>query len=116
MTIVEGEQLTPARSPDREIGQAAAADLMSDVLAFAKPNCLLITGLANAQAVRTAELADVAAIVLVRGKRPEVDALALARERGIPMVASPCTMFDMCGRLYVAGLVGCDTEPRTKLV
>lgn len=93
-----------------DIRYAASADLMSDVLAFAKPRSLLITGLANAQVIRTAEMADIAAVLIVRGKRPEQAAIALAEEKDIPLIVSPYTMFELCGRLYQAGMVGCDAD------
>lgn len=107
ISVVEGTVLTPGNHLDRDITCACGADLMSDVLAFAEPHALLLTGLANAQVVRTAEMADIAAIVLVRGKQPDPDALALATEKNIPLIASPCALFEMCGRLYQAGMVGC---------
>lgn len=106
--IVEGTVLTKRPNLDLEISCAAGADLMSDVLAFAKPNALLLTGLVNPQVIRTAEMADIAAIVFVRGKIPGPDTVELAEERGVPLVASPYTMFEMCGRLYESGMGSCD--------
>jgi predicted transcriptional regulator len=106
--IVEGKVLTDSIDPDMQISCAAGADLMSDVLAFAKPNALLLTGLVNPQVVRTAEMADIAAIVFVRGKTPGPETVALAKERRIPLIASPYTLFEMCGRLFEAGMASCD--------
>ena len=37
-------------------------------------------------------------------KEPLADALALAREIGLPMLKTPYTMFEACARLYTAGL------------
>ena len=54
----------------REIKGGCGADLMSDVLASIQPEAVLLTGLCNPQVVRTAMMADVSAIVLVRGKTP----------------------------------------------
>ena len=81
---------------------------MSDVLSFVKSGSLLLTGLTNPQVVRTAEVADVAAIVFVRGKRPPPETIELAKEKGIPLVAAPYTLFEMCGRLYKHGMASCD--------
>ncbi len=77
---------------------------MSDVLAYTKPGCLLVTGLMNPQSIRTAEVADLSAIVFVRGKSPEPDTIDLAEEIGIPLIGSRYGMYEMCGRLYQAGL------------
>jgi predicted transcriptional regulator len=91
---------------DTEVLVACGSDLMSDVLAFIKPGALLLTGLATAQSVRTADVADSKAVVYVRGKEPEEDTVQLARAKGIPLLSTDYTMFEACGRLYAAGLPG----------
>ena len=106
--VVDGNILTQQSDLNLEIQHAAACDLMSDVLAFSKPYALLLTGLTNIHVIRTAEMADIAAIILVRNKLPKADVISLADEKGIPLISSPCTMFDLCGRLYEAGLRGCE--------
>ena len=90
-----------------EVKTAFSADLMSDVLAFAQPGCLLITGITNAQSVRTAFALDIAAIVICRGKKPLPEAVEMARELGIPILATAHIMFETCGRLFQNGMVGC---------
>jgi predicted transcriptional regulator len=88
----------------REIKGGCGADLMSDVLAYIQPEAVLLTGLCNPQVVRTSQMADVAAIVLVRGKNPPQETIDLANAEGIPLITSPYGMFELCGRLYQAGL------------
>ena len=80
---------------------------MSDVLAFTHPGTLLLTGLTNPQVVRTAEVAGIVAVVFVRGKVPPPETVALAEERGIPLLATHHSLYEACGRLYAAGLPGC---------
>lgn len=111
VSIVEGTLLTDVNL-DMDIPCICASDLMSDVLAFSEPGSVLLTGLCNPQVVRTVEMADVAAIVLVRDKHPPPETVALAKEKSIPLVTTPHTMFEMCGRLYQAGLRGCDISCR----
>jgi hypothetical protein len=89
---------------DLPVQAGFAADLMSDALRYDLSQALLVSGLANPQVVRTAEMADVAAILMVRGKMPSVDALDLADEIGIPFLTTYLTMFESCGRLFCAGL------------
>jgi len=91
---------------DQEIEVGCGADLMSDVLAFIKPNALLLTGLSNVQAVRTAEVAEVRAVVYVRGKLPDKEAIELANEKGIVLLSTNLPMYESCGRLYAHGLPG----------
>ena len=102
--LVEGELLGERADLDLEMSDVCASDLMSDVLAFAEPGSLLLTGLINPQAVRTADMADIAAIVFVRGKYPPVETIALAQGTAIPVVASPLSMFEVCGRLHRGGM------------
>jgi predicted transcriptional regulator len=89
-----------------EIQVACAADLMSDVLAFIKPHSLLLTGLTNVQSVRTADVAEVKAVVYVRGKPPDREAVELAKEKGIAVLTTRLPMYESCGRLYRRGLRG----------
>ena len=106
--ILEGTLITKKANLDQEIIRACGADLMSDVLTYAKPHTLLLTGLTNPQVVRTAEMADLTAIVFVRGKIPPPETITLAEQKGIPLITAPYTMFEMCGRLYVEKMAGCD--------
>jgi len=91
-----------------DIKTACACDLMSDVLALSGPGALLLTGLVNPQVVRTAEMAELAAICFVRGKEPERETLSLAADRGIPLLRTRLSMFESCGILHARGIsCGC---------
>ena len=85
-----------------KVNEAGAADLMSDVLASSKPGMLLLTGLVNTQVIRTAIVADLCGVVLVRGKKPSEDIIALAQEARIPVMGTALTMFEAAGLLYGA--------------
>jgi len=115
LQAINGRLISNHADLDRKVDFGAAADMMSDVLAFTNPNAVLITGLTNSQVVRTAEMAEVAVLVFCRGKMPAADTMTLAEEKGIPMVVSDYTMFEACGRLFVLGLRGCDPIPPDKL-
>ncbi|TET52576.1 MAG: hypothetical protein E3J64_04880 [Anaerolineales bacterium] len=107
LETIEGRAISKDVDLDTAIEMACGADLMSDVLAFTHEGTLLLSGLTNPQVVRTAEMAGVKAIVFVRAKIPPAETIALAEEKGIPLLASKYTMFETCGRLYKAGLSGC---------
>lgn len=92
---------------EMEVKTAFGADLMSDVLAFAKPGSLLLTGLTNPQVIRTSDVLDIAAIVMVRGKRPLPETIQLAEELRIPLLTTKYILFEAVGRLYTKGIVGC---------
>ena len=92
----------------RDVRSCHASDLMSDVLTLSGVGSLLLTGLANVQVIRVAEISDFAAVCFVRGKKPQAEAVQLAEEREIPMLVTSLPMFEACGRLYAQGLRGGD--------
>lgn len=104
ISTIDGTLVTNPTNLNRMIKGGFAADLMSDVLASIQPEAVLMTGLCNPQIVRTAQMADVVAIVLVRGKRPHAETIQLANEENVPLVSTPYGMFDVCSRLHDAGL------------
>ena len=91
---------------DLEIDFAGGSDSVSDVLVYGKPRMMLLTGLTQPSVIRAAQLMDVAAVVFVRGKHPDESVLEMARTLGVPVLLSPHSMYDSCGRLYVRGLPG----------
>jgi predicted transcriptional regulator len=103
---------------DRPINYGCASDLMSDVLAFSRSGALLLTGLVNVQTVQTAFIAELVAIVVVRGKKPDQAVQAIALEKGIPLLGTPYSMYEACGILYRAGIpstMKCTTDaPSTR--
>ncbi len=105
LELVNGTLVSPSDQLGREVKGGCGADLMSDVLASIQPEAVLLTGLCNPQVVRTAQMADVAAIVLVRGKVPAPETVTLATKENIPLISTPFGMFEVCGRLFRAGLI-----------
>ncbi len=99
--VISGEEFL-----NREAHTGCGSDMMSDVLAFVKEQCVLLTGLCNLQVVRTAEMMDVVCIVFVRGKRPDEAMIERANEREIPLLCTGHRMFTACGLLYQNGLRG----------
>jgi predicted transcriptional regulator len=105
--ILDAEVFVGHDQLDKEVKTAFGADLMSDVLAFAKTGSILLTGLTNPQIVRTSNILDIAAIIIVRGKRPLPETVKLAEELKIPLLATKYILFETAGRLYQEGIVGC---------
>lgn len=104
--ILNAEVLCGEELLENEVSYAFGSDLMSDVLAFVKGKTLLLTGLTNQQVVRTAEMADLSAIVFVRGKKPGEDIVQLATEKDIALLMTRDTMYTASGKLYGNGLEG----------
>ena len=102
--LIECDVVVGTRHFKHDFEQVCAADLMSDVLAYATPGSLLLTGLRNAQSVVTAHMAEVKAVIYVRGKMPDEPAQKLGEQRGIPLLTTKLSMFEACGRLFDNGL------------
>ena len=105
--ILDAKIIVDSPKDNLDIKVACGADLMSDVMAFAcSSNEMMLTGLVNPQAIRTAEMMDVKVIVFVRGKEPDESMCKLAEEKGICLLTTQLPMFTSCGRLYEAGIKG----------
>jgi len=89
---------------DREVSKAFASDLMSDVLTLETDNTLLITGLANVQAIRTAEMSDINCIVFARNKKVNEEMKKVALENDIVVLETSFSVFRTSGILYQEGI------------
>ena len=87
-----------------EISKAFSSDLMSDVLTLDTENILLLTGLANIQTIRTAEVAEIQYLVIVRNKKITSDIVDLANELNMVIIESPFSMYKASGILYANGV------------
>ncbi len=112
-TLLSGQIVCGDQRADQKVTSACGCDLMSDVLAFTRPGSVLLTGLTNSQVIRTAEMLDLKAIVFVRDKRPDEQTIEMANSMQMVIILSPCPLYESCGRLYKAGLMGClDVDPK----
>ena len=104
--LLDAEVLCGGNDLDRDVYSACGSDMMSDVLAYVKDQAVLLTGLVNAQVIRTAVMMDMLCIVFVRSKAPTEEMLELAQEHRIVLLKTSMRMYDACGQLYAGGLVG----------
>ncbi len=107
VAALTAEPLSLQQDLEKEYYHVFATDLMSDALAMIQGNndvTLMLTGLANAQSLRTAEMLDVKLIILVRSKTVPEELLDLANDMGIALYTTSHSMYEACGRLYTSGL------------
>ena len=76
--LLEAEVLSGEDKLETEVSLGCAADLMSDILAFGKPDSILLTGLTNLQVINTANVSDMKAVCFVRGKKPDENIIKAA--------------------------------------
>jgi hypothetical protein len=96
-------QVVSGKIEGEVVEKGFCSDLMSDVLTLDTDKMLLVTGMANLQTIRTAEMADIHFILLVRNKKASKEMVKLAKESGIVILESAMS-FRCCGILYNAGL------------
>ena len=111
--ILQADLICGSTLMGQDIVTACGADLMSDVLAFTKYGALLLTGLTNAQVVRTADVGGLTAIIFVRGKNPPSEVIMMADDLGIPLLTTNFTLYEACGILYQNGIRACPRVEKT---
>lgn len=104
VNIIGGKVICGEAILDMEVKKGFASDLMSDVLTLDADNVLLITGLANLQAIRTAEMSDISCVVIARNKKVSKEMAQLAKECNIILIECPGSVFKTAGKLYEAGI------------
>lgn len=106
--ILNAEVLVGEELLDNTVFGGGGSDLMDDILSAVAKGSVLLTGLNSEKVIRTAKIADVGAVVFVRGKRPKEEILQLARSYDLPILTTQYSMFVASGRLYMNGLRGLD--------
>jgi len=100
-------QLSSESVLDNEYQYVFAADLMSDALALVcteSNETILLTGLANRQTLRTAEMLDVNTIIFVRNKNLNNSDIDLELELEFNLLTTSFSMYEACGLMYEVGL------------
>lgn len=104
LELLNGQVVCGNERLNEEVETGFASDLMSDVLTLQADNLILLTGLANVQTIRTAEMADVAYIIFVRRKKATAEIIELAKINNQVIIECDYSMFKSAGLLYKAGL------------
>ncbi|MDR0970714.1 MAG: serine kinase [Lentimicrobiaceae bacterium] len=85
---------------NRTIEGGYASDLLSDVMGFAKADNIWITLQTHKNVIAIASLKDLAAIILVKGNKPDDDTLEQAKEENIPILGTKEETFNTIGKVY----------------
>ena len=89
-----------------EVSNGYVSDLLSDVLANSEENNLWITLQIHPNIVAIASMKGLSGIVIINGREPEEETVDKAKEKGIPIMVSRMTAFELSGRLYTLGFSG----------
>jgi predicted transcriptional regulator len=96
------ENLTPVT--DKDVDGVYLSDMISDVVANAKPGNLLVTGQVHANVVAAANLVDVCGVVIAKGKRPTEEVLQMAAKASITIFSTEMDRWEIASKLYETGI------------
>jgi predicted transcriptional regulator len=89
---------------DKPVTGVYISDMVSDVIANARAGNVLVTLQVHTNVIAAANLMDLAAIVLTRGRAPAPEATALAEKAEIAVFSTPMDSWQVATKLYEAGI------------
>ena len=95
------EVYTSGRIPEKEITGGYVSDLLSDVMGNAGENQAWITLQTHVNIVAVASLKDIAAIILVKGLKPDQETLLTAEREEVLILGTRSGTYEMAGQLYI---------------
>lgn len=105
LTSIEGWECINAEVAGGSVSAGYTSDLLSDVMANAPDDSVLITVQAHVNTIAVAALADIRAIIICHARRIPDDMLAAARREGILLLRTKANQYDTtvkCDRLLTA--------------
>ena len=85
---------------NNEVVGGYTSDLLSDVMGNVDEEYVWVTLQTHKNIMAIASLKEVAAIVLVKGYKPEQAAIDQSNEEGIPILGTDMEAFEISGQLY----------------
>lgn len=81
-----------------------ASDLLSCVIAGARPGDLWITIQAHINIVAVASLNDLAAVIITENAAPDITVIEKANQQGVTLLVSQETTYRVAGKLWQMGV------------
>jgi len=94
------EIFSGSKGLDREIHGGYTSDLLSDVMGHAESGDVWTTLQTHKNVIAIASLKELAAVIIVKGLKPEADTIAQSNEEGIPILGTSKETFEIAGQLY----------------
>jgi len=95
---IEARLAVPSGPARQNIEKVYGAATISDLIANASPDTLLVTSLNNIQLARVADLMDVPGICLVGGHEPDVDLISHIRTARRALLVAHTGLVETCAR------------------
>ncbi len=94
-----GAQPAAEPEPGREVTGGYTGDLLSRVMGKAEADSVWVTIMTNVNVVAVASLADVSAVIMAEGVRPDGEAVLAAKQHGVNLYLSEKPAFELCGEI-----------------
>lgn len=85
---------------DREVKGGYVSDLLSDVMGNSKEGQIWITLQTHKNVMAIASLKDLAAVILVKGFKPNDDTAQQSELEGVPVLGTTENTFEITGKLF----------------
>lgn len=85
---------------ENEMTGGYCSDLLSDVMGYAEEGNVWLTLQTHKNVMAIASLKELAAVILVKGLKPEDDMAAQSNEEDIPVLGTSMETFEIAGKLY----------------
>ncbi len=89
---------------DKEIEGVIVSDMVSDVMAWAKPGNIWVTVQTHKNVIAAANLVDIAAVIITHGKTVPQDTLEMANRVEISILSTDLFTYELVGKLHEAGV------------
>ncbi len=102
LPLLQAEPLTD--TDDANLTGCYISDLLSDVLAYARPGVLWVTIQTHRNVVSVAAMKDVPAVLITCGRKPDPQIVMEAQEEGLVLLSTKLTTYEAAGKLWEAGI------------
>ena len=104
--LIGAKNLTPSVDDDREIACGYTCDLLSWVMAHGRQGMAWVTVQIHMNVIAVAALSEMACVILPENIVMEQASLDKAGDEMIPVLSSPLSAYEICGKMAAAGLKG----------
>jgi serine kinase of HPr protein (carbohydrate metabolism regulator) len=87
---------------DKEIDGVFISDMVSDVMAGAKPGAVWVTTQTHKNVVAAANLVDISAVIVTRGKAVPDETIEMATRAELTVFSTDLETYDFVGKLHGA--------------
>ncbi len=89
---------------DKDVEGAFVSDMVSDVMAGAKPASVWVTTQTHKNVVAAANLVDIAAVIVTRGRPVSDETLEMASRAELTILTTDLDTYSLVGKLHAAGV------------